>query len=111
VQTVVVAAVAGIGIIMTIVDHMAEMAVVTATTVSNRIIIHGILSIYLIKMNSTNVIDNEIVIFIRIMSGGGPTDDRRGGWGGRDNRDRNGGRDGPQQFNSRWQEPDREGGK
>jgi len=42
--------------------------------------------------------------------GGGPTDDRRGGWGGRDNRDRNGGRDGPQQFNSRWQEPDREGG-
>ena len=36
-QTVVVAAVAGIGIIMTIVDHMAEMAVVTATTVSNRI--------------------------------------------------------------------------
>ena len=46
-----------------------------------------------------------------ITSGGGPTDDRRGGWGGRDNRDRNGGRDGPQQFNSRWQEPDREGGK
>ena len=45
-QTVVVAAVAGIGIIMTIVDHMAEMAVVTATTVSNRILIHGILSIY-----------------------------------------------------------------
>jgi tRNA(Met) C34 N-acetyltransferase TmcA len=31
-QTVVVTAVAGIGIIMTIVDHMAEMAVVTATT-------------------------------------------------------------------------------
>jgi len=42
--------------------------------------------------------------------GGGPQDDRRGGgWGGRDGRDRNG-RDGPPQFNSRWQEPDRDGG-
>jgi len=42
--------------------------------------------------------------------GGGPQDDRRGGgWGGRDGRDRNG-RDGPPQFNTRWQEPDRDGG-
>jgi hypothetical protein len=36
---VVVTAVAGIGIIMTIVDHMAEMAVVTATTVEDRLMI------------------------------------------------------------------------
>ena len=42
-QTVAVAAVAGIGIIMTIVDHMAEMVVVTATTVSNRILMYNIL--------------------------------------------------------------------
>jgi len=40
---------------------------------------------------------------------GGPPDDRRGGgWGGRDQN--GGGRDGPPQTNSRWQEPDREGG-
>ena len=37
------AVVAAIGIIMTIVDHMAEMVVVTATTVSNRILMYNIL--------------------------------------------------------------------
>ena len=55
--------------------------------------------------------DGEAQLIITYKTlGGGPPDDRRGGWGGRDGRDRNG-RDGPPQFNTRWQEPDRDGGK